>query len=489
MLSALLAIALVSRPDVATLRWLAPDSSRPGTFAEFRTNQANPTGWQVRLVGRSAGRFGDRIDIIVEAGLVGPLRAELDTTLSDIARENYDVCLFSCSGGSAESLRAFLAAEHDSGLVAAVLVGDLPVAWFQMIDDWNNNRRRDPDEHYEEFPCDLYLMDIDGEWTDSLHRSGMLDTLVPGADGIYDLHAGGIVPEIGISRLPTSVLGNEPALLSEYLIRAHAYRTGSLSVPERALVYIDDDWFTNAWYWDQDVSQLYPDRVSIWDKETTRIADYRPRIDSAPFQWVQLCSHSWPGGHAMYYSNRDSTDWFYVTEIPVMTIEASFYNLFACSNVRFTEVNCGGRYVFNTAYGLGALGSSKTGSMLEFGDYYWPLSQGEPLALALRDWFSAQMANGLENWERSWYYGMCHIGDGLLKPRWTVGIADGWPTPIGRSTPPSVVRAGAVLTLPAGSLVFDQTGRRLHQAGSSLAPGLYFVRSGAAVPHRLIVLR
>ncbi len=491
-MSLLLALLLVGQPDVTVLRWLAPDDSRPGTHAGFLSGQPDEA-WSIRRLAARGTGFDGRVTVVAASAVAGPLRAGLDTMLADIAAEGRQAVLYSCSGNSAESLRAFFRAEYDSGLVAAVLVGDLPAAWFQLVDDWNNNGRRDADEHYEEFPCDLFLMDLDGDWQDALHRPGMLDTLVPGADGIYDSHQGGVVPEIGVSRLPASAAGDELALLGEYLVRAHSYRRGELAVSDRALVYVDDDWFTNAWYWDQDVGQLYADRVSIWDKETTRIADYRPRIDSAAFQWVQLCSHSWPLGHAMYYSNHDSTDWFYATEIPAMTIEACFYNLFACSNARFTDVgNCGCRYVFNTAFGLGAIGSTKTGSMLEFGDYYWPLSQGEPLALAFRDWFSAQMANGLENWERSWYYGMCHIGDGLLKPRWTVGVAEP-PVPC-RPLPvfASFVRAGAGFDLPPGAVVFDQSGRLVSDPGRTrlaLPAGVFFVRPAGGPPRRLVVVR
>ncbi len=69
-----------------------------------------------------------------------------------------------------------------------------------------------------------------------------------------------------------------------------------------------------------------------------------------------------------------------------------------------------------TAAGLGAIGSAKTGSMLEFDDYYQPLADGKPLALAFRDWFCVRAADSMEVWERSWFYGMALIGDGLLRP-------------------------------------------------------------------------
>jgi hypothetical protein len=129
-------------------------------------------------------------------------------------------------------------------------------------------------------------------------------------------------------------------------------------------------------------------------------------------------SHSWPGGHGMYYHSRDSMDWFYATSIPSLDPHANFYNLFACSNVRFVEGGyCGGCYVFQTSDGLGAIGSAKTGSMLAFANFYAPLGQGTSLGEAFRQWFEAQLADGCENWERSWYYGMCLIADGTLKPR------------------------------------------------------------------------
>ena len=211
------------------------------------------------------------------------------------------------------------------------------------------------------------------------------------------------------------------------------------------------------------------------DAETTRIADYSPRIDSAAYQWISLMSHSWPGGHAMYYHSKDSMDWFYATSIPSLDPHANFYNLFACSNARFVENGyCGGRYVLQTSDGLGAIGSTKTGSMLAFGYFYAPLGQGTSLGEAFRQWFEAQLADGCENWERSWYYGMCLIADGTLKPRVPqTGIADHSATTL--LPPPSAspvvrllanptrsrVRLALTLAQPASCRValFDRTGR------------------------------
>ena len=393
---------------------MSPDGSQPGTHAEWMQQAGQDRGWQAVRLSVTGNPFDDRVDILIEDSLVATLGDRVDTLIADLVAEGYEVAAFSTSGGSAELLRAFLRTELDSGLVAATLIGDLPVPWYQLIDDFQGSGANDG---YEEFPCDLFLMDLDGAWTDSFVRLDSLDSLVPGTDRIYDGHTGHVVPEIGVSRLPVRVINRGDTLLPAYLDRAHAYRTGGLTVPHRALVYIDDDWYNSAWYWDRDVGLLFDQRTSMWDRETTRAADYRPRIDSAPFQWLQLCAHSWPGGHTFYYDNRTRNDWFYGYEIPDINPAIQFFNLFACSNSRYTESDfCGGRYVLETENGLGSIGSAKTGSMLEFGDFYGPLGQGKPLALGFRDWFRAQGEDSFEIWEKSWFYGMALIGDGTLVP-------------------------------------------------------------------------
>lgn len=409
--------------DVKVTRWASPESTKPISFSQWFNSNPYCATWSTERLARIEGPLDLRVGILVEDSLVAPLRPGLDTLVSDIALQGYDVSLVSVKGNSAESLRSYLKAEHDSGLVAAVLVGDLPIPWFQLIDDWNSNGVRDPDEHYEEFPCDLFLMDLDGIWQDDFIQLDSLDSLVPGTDSIYDSHTGDLNPEIGISRLPAAAVGEEIPLLSSYLDKAHKYRTGRLNVLDRALVHIDDDWIPQSWLWYNDVGLLYPERVWVWDKESTRAADYRPRLDSAAYQWIQLCAHSWPGGHGWKYNDGRSWDWFWADEIEAINPDACFYNLFACSNARFTEPGfSAGCYVFHSSTGLGAIGSTKTGSMLEFGDFYGPLSQSEPLGLAFRTWFEAQTANGIEPWERSWFYGMSLIGDGLLKPRLSTGV-------------------------------------------------------------------
>ena len=178
----LILLASAGTSDVAPLRWQSPDNSRPLSFAEWRSG-LQPQPWHVEpLV--PASRFSNRVDFFVEETLVSVLRQSLDTLVADLVDDTTDVAVFSVSGTSAESLKALLAAEYQTGMTSAVLVGDLPIAWFQLIDDWNSNGVRDDGERYEEFPCDLFFMDLDGAWNDGMVRLDTLDSLVPGSDSI-----------------------------------------------------------------------------------------------------------------------------------------------------------------------------------------------------------------------------------------------------------------------------------------------------------------
>ncbi|MEO0020782.1 MAG: hypothetical protein ABIK48_01215 [candidate division WOR-3 bacterium] len=488
-------LILMAPPEVTVLRWLSPNSSRPLSYQEFVARQPLTDRWQVSPLAGAGSRFDPRVDILIQDSLVSALNPWLDTLYADLTGEGYSVAAFAITGTSPESLRAFFVREYQySSLTAAILIGNLPVPWFQLIDDWNSNGRRDPDEHYEEFPCDLFLMDLDGTWLDTLVRLDTLDSLVPGSDRIHDTHYGAIEPEIGISRIYISTISPDISLIQQYLARLHAYRTGRLQIRDRALTYIDDDWTPWAGEWNSHVGLLYPERVFVADSEQTRVRDYKPRIDTAAYQWIQLCAHSWPGGHAMKYNHSQSWDWFYGESIPRINPEACFYNLFACSNVRFVETGyCGGRYVFQSSSGLAAIGSTKTGSMLEFQDFYLPLAGGEPLALAFRDWFTSQAQGGFEPWERSWFYGMCLIGDGMLKPRFLTAVADLPDRKPGTRLQPSIYRL-PVITVPDYGLLLDRSGRKVAKLSPGLnwlvriSSGVYFLKTADRPLRRVLLL-
>jgi hypothetical protein len=147
------------------------------------------------------------------------------------------------------------------------------------------------------------------------------------------------------------------------------------------------------------------------------------KIDS-PEAWVSVFAHSWPGGHQFSYNNGSQHDTYYSWEYTNQAPPSFFYNHFACSFARFTDAGCGGtRSMFTSDYGLGEVGSAKTGSMLEFEYFYGPLGEGSNLGEAFRDWFAYITAGGVTFDELCWHYGMVLLGDPFLKP---TGHGEAW---------------------------------------------------------------
>lgn len=430
-------VALSGAPqdEVTLLRWAGPPGSRPGTFKEWiavhpYTNFFVKTGKMVIGDGRSG-----TVAIITEESIASSLTNELDQLILDLQQEGYTVMSYEVSGGTPDSLRSFLYDLYNSdGIEGALFIGNLPVAWFQVADDFN-------EYGYAEWPVDLFYMDLDGEWSDDFrHVTG---GLVPGQDSIFDGHSGNLSPEIYIGRLLPTGIGNDTLLIKNYLTKDDAYRHSNIELQHRALVYVDDDWEYWAPSWSSNVSLLYDNVLCVSDPNTTRASDYRVRLDTVR-AWVSVFAHSWPGGHQFYYNDHNSVDYYWSSEYTSQDPPANFYNHFACSFARYTENGYGGgRTIFNQSYGVGAIGSTKTGSMLEFYFFYLPLSQEKTIGEAFREWFAHITQWGVTFDELCWHYGMTLLGDPFLKPSGhdlssrvcTLSVADGCGPPLSEDNP------------------------------------------------------
>lgn len=328
------------------------------------------------------------VDLVVYAPLYQYISDSMATYVSDLAAEGYDVRIDTVRGGDVAALRLHLAALLDSELVGAVFIGNVPCAWYEL----------ESSEGREEFPVEFYLMDLNGTWTDS-------DT-----DGIYDGWTGAKAPEIWVGRLYAGAVtwGNEIQLLNNYFAKNHRYRTGGYGIPQKALAYVDDDWYG---YNNCNLNLLYDTVVVVRNYNTTTAADFRARLDD-PYEWVQICSHSSPWGNTFKNSGGYAGTVFnFETWFADPTF--LFVNLFQCSGTRFVEENSlGSIYIFGANNGLLAVGSAKVGSMLHFDDFYGPLDDGISIGEAYQQW--------VEEWginDPDWFYGMCLLGDPTLKPK------------------------------------------------------------------------
>jgi hypothetical protein len=303
----------------------------------------------------------------------------------------YSVAVWTYDGTSTESVRNWLTSGRllHSNLVGCLFVGDVPVAWYEIPahSGWGA----------ETFPIDLYYMDLDGIWIDA------------DMDGAYESHSGNKAPEIWIGRLKASTIGDETQLIGRYFDKNHEYRSGHLSAPNRALSYVDDDWKDS--YDRGAVGSVYSDMTLVDDGATTTASDYKNRL-ALSYEWVHLMCHGWPGGHTF----KIGSDWtggtvesseYFNAAWPVL-----FFNFFVCSGARYTESGyLAGSAVFTSTYGLLAIGSTKTGSMTNFFEFYRPISSRTSIGSAFLAWWRTYMYH---DWFADWAYGLTIIGDPAL---------------------------------------------------------------------------
>ncbi len=386
--------------DVKKLKkteWIDPWARKPTSYAEFMKTQPTPQALKIESLKRFQKErlnykrmLSSLVLVIVNSNLYSQIQSSIAQYENDLTDEGYSTEVILWSGGSPYDLRSYLQSRFSEGLVGAVLIGDLPVAWF---------------EYDSEFPCDLYLMDLDGTWQD-------LDI-----DGIYDNHSDGggdVSPEIWIGRLDPSRLtwGGQAQLLQNYFTKNHNYRIGILSLPHRALSFVDDDW---EGFEDCGLSWAYGDVTTINTTNQTTALEYKSRL-MQNYEWIHVCAHSSCWTHTFKINHNPSQGQsVFNYEIHALGPHAFFYNLFACSNTRFMETNClGNWYIFGEEYGLVAVGSTKSGSMLYFQFFYQPLGLGKNMGESFKDWFCVMGNDGFEPWEISWFYGMNILGDPTL---------------------------------------------------------------------------
>lgn len=394
--------------NVRILEYIDKNDLKPQTFSQF-TALAPPAAFvaeeQARpafsadlkhLKAYSTGAFPKgKVLVVVNYDLYASVKTAINTYIQDLAYEGYFAVAYKVKGGGPVDLRNFLKSKLP--VSGALLVGSLPVAWFEMPDDFSGAT---------EFPCDLYFMDLNGTWND------------PDGDGKFSEHPTGVEPEIWVGRLWTPLAGgNDAALINDYFKRNHLYRKGLFGASNKALAYVDDDW---SGFGDCALDSMFPaaNVETITDPATTDGDRYKAEVQQFR-AWAQICAHSSPGGHSFKVPGAAS-EWVPNTYLrDVNPPNAFFYNLFACSNALFTQPDyMGGWYIFDksggsTCNGLTAVGSTKSGSMLTFENFYTPMGNGKVIGDAYVDWWKALGAKH-ELWMRQWFYGLVLLGDPTL---------------------------------------------------------------------------
>jgi hypothetical protein len=342
------------------------------------------------------------LDVYVEPGLLVDIQSSLDVYVADLAAEGYSVTVQEFSG-SAGDLRAQLQTRYSSSLLeGALLVGDLPTLTFRNDHDF--------DDKTVEFLHDLYFMDLDGAYI--LNDGSQPDEHLNGT--------GDVEPEIYVSRINTApVTGltglSESALINDYFARVHDYRTGALTYQDKGIVWSDDDWQWSG----SSMAGLYDsgDILNVQDPAETTRDSYLDSL-SLPYESILEMIHS-----SVTYHSIDGTGGGNVNynDLHALNPRVGFYNMWNCSSAKFTSSNnLISTYMYAGDYGLNAIGSTKTGSMLSPSSFYSNQGNGDSVGQAFAKWFGTYArettTDGTSSTYVNWHYGMTMQGDPTLRP-------------------------------------------------------------------------
>ena len=379
-----LAAAATATPEGVEIQYMDARGRRPAPAARVLDRRVARGPYSREAVAEAsnfeaAADSPGKVVLVVDDAVYSGISGSLSTFETDLESEGYAVEVWQVSGGSAEDIRSDLQDEYAAGgLDGAIMIGDIPAGWLENGDG--------------EYPVDLFLMDMDGSWTDS------------DGDGLYE-SASGKGPEIWVGRLtPTYITaGSSVALLNNYFAKNHAYRMGTLSLPDRALAY--EEAFTGLTGY---LDDLYADVTLKNDPVGTCADDYRAEL-MAGYEWVHLISHSSPWGSSFHTGapsgGGGTFDYF---EVNPLDPHAFFYVLNCCSNGRWTEVdNLANGYIWADTYGLAALAQAKVDYTNDFQEYYTALAGGSNLGDAYMAWLDNNLY--MED-------GAVLFGDPTLKP-------------------------------------------------------------------------
>ncbi len=356
--------------------------------------------------------LNETVVLIIENSLWGisAVQTAVNQYEQDLKDTGYTTIKHTNSISTVQNLKSLLQSWYtNNNSIGAVLIGNLPYAQYYhpaVLGTFNA----------ETFTCDLYLMDMDGNWWD-------LNT-----DGVYDKHnastGADIYPEIYVGRIDATNRGLGGQTNSQNIItllnRIHSYRIGGVSRTHRAITYIDDDWqaWANGTYdnWPGWLDNAYSTRTDVHTPTTATTAnDWLNTRLLQDYEFAHLCVHSGvnPGQH--YFGPRGSGEGTVSSSQIHTKINApafNFYNLFCCHGADWSIPisDClATTYLFSGPRSISVLGSTKTGGMTDGSSFYDSLGNNMTFGKALHDWYQS-MTTYSGNYVE-WFYGMSILGD------------------------------------------------------------------------------
>lgn len=223
--------------------------------------------------------------IITTPLLWSSLEKEIRTYAEDIhAIHGYGILVEVVTDATPQQLKSIIVG-YGEFLCGAIFIGTFETCWFETSNDFNEENT------YRRWPCDLYFMDLDGQWIDEDNN------------GIYDKRFGNTAPEIFIGRISGEGMASyedEFFLIKKQLQKSHDFWWKASSHPSDTILnYINSSW--NSSFLPQQMSNIFCNSIvhdirsgndTIFSKE-----DYLNRLNSRTYGFTYLAAHSSPSTH------------------------------------------------------------------------------------------------------------------------------------------------------------------------------------------------
>jgi len=368
--------------------------------------------------------FLGNILIYVNSTIYSSISSNITQYKQDIINQGYTVNMFNWSINNVTQLKNHIIPYYSNGSIGAILVGKLPYAKAQYWDSaWTM---------FRQFSCDYYLMDLDGNWTD-VNSNGYYDV---GATDNHIEHNNGTadaLPEIWVARISPYTINmtgfNPITALNSFFNRTHNLRISLVYRPNKALLYIDDEWAAWSSEWISAFTAYTGNNLTCesdynyYGNDFTNSTYFLSNISDVThpaftnYELVHVLAHSngteQQFGINIYQSSPSADDGILTyTNIYNNGPQPLFFNLYSCFSANLMISNNIATHYLFSGQALNVIGCSRSGGMCLYQPYYDSLEDGKIFGEAFKDWFHGPEIIPFNHWEE--VYGMKFFGDPLL---------------------------------------------------------------------------